>query len=113
MHIEVRDHAAIHKFLFTKSRASATPCSCDHLARNRELHLAGKLRVLALLAGLDLVPQGFAIVQTLRCAFRQHHSEWTTPALFEKSWSRPSRSSCSRSPRDRQRSQPRSIPSRG
>jgi hypothetical protein len=44
----------------TKSRASdALLC---HLARNRELHLAGKLRVLPLLAGLNLVPQGFAIV---------------------------------------------------
>jgi hypothetical protein len=94
MHIEVRDHAAITNCSFTKSRASATPCF-SFISRDRELHLAGKLRVLALLARLHLVPQVSRSFKRSGAPSGNITSEWTTPALFEKSWSRPSRSSCS------------------
>jgi hypothetical protein len=62
MHIEVRDHAAFDELLFDKLAGERDALRLVHLARNRELDLAGKLRVLALLARLDLVPQGRAIV---------------------------------------------------
>ena len=41
----------------TKSRASATPCLSAELARQRELHLAGELRVFALLRRLKTLTQ--------------------------------------------------------
>jgi len=62
MHVHVRDHAAIDKLLFHKVLRELDPLLLVHLARNRELHLTGKLRVLALLACLHLVPQGRAVV---------------------------------------------------
>jgi len=42
------------------------------LARKGELHLAGKLRVLANLERLDIVPQPFAVAPPLRCILRQY-----------------------------------------
>jgi hypothetical protein len=62
MHIEVGDHAAFDELLFDELAGERDALLLVQLARNRELHLAGKLRVLALLAGLDLVPQASAIV---------------------------------------------------
>ena len=56
MHVEVSDHSAPDELLFHEIAREAHPLLLVHLARNRELHLAGKLRVLALLGGLDLVP---------------------------------------------------------
>jgi hypothetical protein len=56
MHIEVRDHAAFHELLGHKVARQADALLPVHLARNREFHLTGKLRVLADLASLDLVP---------------------------------------------------------
>ena len=62
MHIEVRDHAAFDELLFDEIAGKLDALLLVHLAWNRELHLAGKLRVLAFFTGLDLVPQGRAIV---------------------------------------------------
>ena len=62
MHVEVGDHAAIDKLLLHEIAGELDALLLVHLARNRELHLAGKLRVLALLACLHLVPQGCAVV---------------------------------------------------
>src|SRR3546814_5789767 len=58
MHIHVRDHAAFHELLFDKIAGELDALLLVQLARNRELHLAGKLRVLTFLASLDLIPQG-------------------------------------------------------
>ena len=69
MHVEVRDHSAIDELLFDELAGELDALLLVQLARDRELDLAGKLRVLALLAGLDLVPQRRAIIQTLRRAF--------------------------------------------
>src|SRR3546814_5205125 len=62
MYIHVRDHAAFDELLFDKIAGELDALLLVQLARNRELHLARQLRVLALLAGLNLVPQGRAIV---------------------------------------------------
>ena len=62
MHIEVGHHAAFDKLLFDEIAGELDALLLVQLARNRELDFARQLRVLALLAGLDLVPQGRAIV---------------------------------------------------
>ena len=62
MHIEVRDHAPIDKLLFDEIAGEAHALSRVHLARDRELDFARQLRVLALLAGLDFIPQASAVV---------------------------------------------------
>jgi len=62
MDIEVRDHAAFDKLLFDKFAGERDALHLIHFARNRELYLAGKLRVLPDLPRLDLVPQGRAVV---------------------------------------------------
>ena len=55
-----------------------------HLARNGEFDLAGKLRVLAHLERLDIVPQPFAVAPGLRRALRQHHLGMDDAALVGK-----------------------------
>src|SRR3546814_3510348 len=62
MYIHVRDHAAFDELFFYKIANELDALLLVQLARNRKLHLARQLRVLALLAGLNLVPQGRAIV---------------------------------------------------
>ena len=62
MHIQVRDHAAFDELLFDEIARELDPLLLVQLARDRELDFARQLRVLALLAGFDLVPQGRAIV---------------------------------------------------
>jgi hypothetical protein len=49
MHVEVRDHPAINKLLLHEIARERDALLLVHFARDRELHLAGKLRVLALL----------------------------------------------------------------
>ena len=61
MHIEVRDHAAIDKLGLDEIAGKFDALLLVHFARNGKLHLAGKLRVLALLGRLDLVPEFFPI----------------------------------------------------
>src|SRR5690606_14957506 len=39
---------------------------------NGELHLAGKLRVLAFLEGFDIIPEPFAVAPCFRGVLRQH-----------------------------------------
>src|SRR3546814_3029946 len=55
MYIHVRDHAAFDELLFDKIAGELDALLLVQLERNRELHLARQLRVLALLAGLNLV----------------------------------------------------------
>jgi hypothetical protein len=64
-------------FSTNSARQTPAPARCPvpscQLARNGEFDLAGKLRVLALLGGLDRVPELFSVGKFLRRAFRQHH----------------------------------------
>ena len=62
MHIEVRDHAAFDELLLDEIAGELHALRLVHFARNRELDLTGKLRVLALFPCLHLVPQGRTIV---------------------------------------------------
>ena len=84
MYVEVRDHAALDKLLFDKLAGERDALHLAHLARNREFHLPRQLRVLANLASLDLVPQGFAVAKALRRALRQHHFGMDDAGLVRK-----------------------------
>ena len=66
------------------ARQLECPRPCQ-LARDRELDLAGELRVLAMLRRLDRIPQLLAIGRSSGAPSGSITSEWTTPALFEKS----------------------------
>src|SRR3546814_19533849 len=59
---------------FRQTRGRAGCPLLVQLARNRELHLARQLRVLAFLSPFDLVPQGRATVSTLWRTIGQHDS---------------------------------------
>jgi len=61
MHVEVGDHPAPDELLFHEIAREANALLLAHLARDRKLHLARQLRVLALLACLHLVPQHGAV----------------------------------------------------
>src|SRR3546814_7162598 len=61
MHIEVGHHAAFDELLFDELAGELAALLLVQLARNRDIDFAGKLRVLALLAGLHPVPHGRAI----------------------------------------------------
>jgi hypothetical protein len=98
MDIQVGDHALFDELGLRKVARQLDALRLSHLARNGELDLAGKLRVLALLGRLDRVPELFAVAKCSGAFSGSITSEWTTPALLVKSWSRSSRSSCSRTP---------------
>src|SRR3546814_5355400 len=73
MHGEIGDHAAFDELTLDEPARERDPLLVRHLARDGELDLAGELRILALLDRLDLVPQRFAVVQTLGRVLGQHH----------------------------------------
>ena len=73
MDIEVSNHALVDKLGFDKVAGQRNPLARAHLARNRELDLARKLRILSLLGGLDSVPEPFAVSKLGRRAFGQQH----------------------------------------
>ena len=62
MHIEVRDHPAIHKLALHEIAREQNSLIAAHLPWHREFDLPGKLRVLALLTCLHLVPERGAIL---------------------------------------------------
>ena len=70
MDIEVGNHAARHKLAGDKIARQRDAVSLVHLPWNRKLDIARKLRVLANLARLDGIPQGFAVSQTFRRTLR-------------------------------------------
>jgi hypothetical protein len=72
MHIEIGDHPAIHELARDERAGKRHALLPTQLARDRELDLARKLRILALLGRLDLVPRGFAIAQALGRTVGQH-----------------------------------------
>jgi hypothetical protein len=72
MHIEVGDHAAIDKLGLHEIAGKLDALGLAHLARDGELDFAGKLRVLALLERLDIVPEAFAVAPRFGRVLRQH-----------------------------------------
>src|SRR6516162_3100938 len=72
MHIEIGDHASINEFASNEVAGEFYALRLSHLARDSELHLAGKLSILADLGRLDIVPQPFAVAPSLRCILLQH-----------------------------------------
>ena len=72
MHIEVSDHALIDKLGLHEVAGKLDALGLCHLARNGELHLAGKLRVFSDLEGFDIVPEPFAVAPLLGRFLRQH-----------------------------------------
>jgi hypothetical protein len=81
MDIEVGDHALFDELGLGKLARQLDALFLGQLARNGEFDLAGKLRVLALLGGLDRIPELFAVGKFLRRAFRQHHFGMDDPVL--------------------------------
>src|SRR3546814_14732774 len=57
MHIEIGDHAALDNFAFDKLACQPNAFGLMQLARDGELNLAGKLRVLAHLGGFNTAPR--------------------------------------------------------
>jgi hypothetical protein len=96
MHIQIGDHALIDEFGLREVAGQLDALRLRHLARNGELDLAGKLRVLAHLERLDIVPEPFAVAKCSGAFSGSITSEWTTPRLLEKVLARSSRSSRSR-----------------
>lgn len=85
MHIEVGDHPARHELPFDELPRQPDAFGLVQLAWERELHLPRELRVLAQLGRLDRIPE---FLRSARCSgalFGNITSEWTTPALLEKS----------------------------
>jgi hypothetical protein len=93
MHIQVGDHALIDKLGLREVAGQLDALRLRHLARNGELHLAGKLGVLPDLERLDIVPEPFAVAPCSGAFSGSMTSEWTTPRLLEKSCTRSMRSS--------------------
>ena len=81
VHIQAGDHALIDKLSLRKVAGQRDPLRLRHLARNGELDLTGKLRVLPDLERLDIVPEPFAVAPYLRCVLRQQHLGMDDAAL--------------------------------
>jgi hypothetical protein len=73
MHIEVGDHAAVHELRLNKIAGEVDALSLCHLAGKGELDFTSKLRVLALLEGLDVIPQPLAVAPLLGRTFGQQN----------------------------------------
>jgi hypothetical protein len=71
MDIEVGDHAARDELPCNKIARQCDTVSLIHLARNRKLDIAGKLRVLANLARLDCIPKRLTVRQSFWRTFGQ------------------------------------------
>ena len=84
MHIEIGDHAPVNEFASNEVAGELNALSLCHLAWNGELHLAGKLGVLADFERLDIVPQPLAVAPFLGCILRQHHLGMDDAALSGK-----------------------------
>jgi len=95
MHVKIGDHAAINELGLHEIAGKLDTIGLGRLARDGKLDLAGKLRVLALLERLDIVPGS---AKRSGAPSGSMISLCSTPDLARKSWSRSNRSSCSRSP---------------
>ena len=72
MHIEIGDHTPIDEFAPNEVTGQFNAVALTHLARDGEFDLAGKLRILADLFRLDIVPKPLAVEPCLRRLLRQH-----------------------------------------
>ena len=72
MNIEVGDHAARYKLASNKIARQRDAICLVHLPWNRELNIAGKLRVLANLACLDSIPKCLTVCEPFRRTLGQH-----------------------------------------
>ena len=81
VHIEIGDHALADKLGLNKVARQFDALRLAEFTRQRKLDLAGKLRILADLERLDIVPQPFAVAPGLRCILRQHHLGMDDTAL--------------------------------
>src|SRR6516225_5169664 len=63
----------IHEFGLHEVAGEFDALCLTHLARDGEFDLAGKLRILADLLRLDIVPKPLAVAPSLRRMFRQQH----------------------------------------
>ena len=81
MHIEIGDHAPVDELAPHEVARQFDALRLAQFARKRELHLAGKLRILADLERLDIVPQPFAVAPGFRRILRQHHLGMDDAAL--------------------------------
>ena len=73
MHIEVGDHAAIDKLRGHEIAGQFDALRLGHFARNGELDLTGKLRVVPLFERLDIVPEAFAVAPLFGRTFGQQN----------------------------------------
>src|SRR3546814_3952980 len=73
MDIEIGDHAFLDQLGLHELARQLDVVFLRQLARQSELDLAGKLGILALLGGLDRVPQRSPISEGFGRASRQHH----------------------------------------
>ena len=81
VHADIRHHAARHELPRGEVPRQGDPLRLAELARQRHLHLAGQLRVLALLRRLDRIPQRGAVLPGLRRALGQQHLPVHHPGL--------------------------------
>lgn len=84
MHIQIGDHALIDKLQLREVAGKFDALRLTHLAWNDELDPTRKLRVLAYLERLHIVPEPFAVGPLLRCAIRQQHHGTDDAALGGK-----------------------------
>lgn len=84
MHIEVGDHALIDKLRLCEVAGKFDPLRLRHLARNGELHLAGKLGILPDLEGFNIVPEPFAVAKVFGRIVRQQYLGMNDAALGGK-----------------------------
>ena len=84
MHVHIGNHALIDKFGLHEVAGQFDALCAGHLAGNGELHLVGKLGVLADLDGFDLVPKSFAVAKMLGRSLRQHDFGMDNAALAGK-----------------------------
>ncbi len=81
MHIEIGDHALADKLSLNKVARQFDALRLAEFTRQGKLHFAGKLRILADLERLDIVPKPFAVPPGLRRILRQHHLGMDDTAL--------------------------------
>ena len=81
MDVEIGNHAAIHELGLDEVAGQFDALFLHHLARDGELHLAGKLCVFTSLAGLDCIPETLALPKLVGNVLRRHHLRMNDTAL--------------------------------
>ena len=81
MDVEIGNHAAIHELGLDEVAGQFDALFLCQFARDGELHLAGKLSILALLGGLDRIPETLALPKLIGSILRRHHLRMDDAAL--------------------------------